>query len=133
MHAASLNAAEGVSAAATAAARAARTDAMEKEATTAKASAAAVAAAKEAALQEVCDVSTLAAALRDRAEESERVARGHRDRRAVQLVRCEMSLRGASTLYSLRAGTARAATCCSVFVLSGRSLRRIACRYSQLV
>lgn len=63
---------------------------MEREAAAAEASesalAEAVAASKEAAVKEICDVSTLAAELRDRAEMSEKEAQEHRLQRAAMLV-----------------------------------------------
>lgn len=100
LHAASLNAAEGASAAATAGARAARAEAMEKEATAAnktaeawKKAAAASAAAAEAktagkeAHSETSRISTLAAGLRERAETSERALQEQKEYRAVLMVR----------------------------------------------
>lgn len=86
LRAASLNVAEATSAAASAAARAARAEAIEKEAAAARDAAVAVATAKEAAIQEVCDVSTLAKELRDRAERSEQMGREHQKHRAVLMV-----------------------------------------------
>lgn len=101
LHAASLNAAEGASAAATAAARAARADAMQVEAAiaTEKAEALRLAAAArpEAAMagagreddrKEVADVFTGVAELERRAEESERVTREQLKRRLKMAVRC---------------------------------------------
>ena len=91
LHAASLSAAEGASAAAPAAARAARAEAMETEATAAAekpeasrraaAASADVATSKEQAQREVAELAR-------REELIGQVDRQHRERRAKMLVRC---------------------------------------------
>lgn len=86
LHAASLDVAEATSAVASASARAARAEAMETEAAAARDSATAVAAAKESAIQEMCDVSTLAKELRDRAGTSEKMGQEHQQHKAVLMV-----------------------------------------------
>eukprot|EP00752_Nemacystus_decipiens_P010863 g9658.t1 len=89
LHAASLSAAEGVSAATTAVARAARAEAMEKEAEVAAHNAAALeiaAAAREKAQHATDKASTLAAELERKEESTHQVAREHQQRRVKGLV-----------------------------------------------
>lgn len=102
LHAASLNASEGASAAATAAARAARADAMEKEAIAAAekaeawrkaaAASAAVAAAREQAELEAAGVSMSTADMTEGAEKWKKVVRAQQERRAKMVVRRDSKL-----------------------------------------
>lgn len=104
LHAASLNAVEGASAAATAAARATRAEAMEKESSSANEkaeawskaavarAAAAAATAREETLQEEAPGEPLSAEeLRRQAEELERTVREQNKHRALSLVRSSRS------------------------------------------
>lgn len=90
MHAASLSAAEGASAAATALARAARAEAMEKEANFATHTAvtsAEEAAAREKSPQETLRGSASAAKLKPKIQDTEQSRRGQNQRRVKLLVR----------------------------------------------
>lgn len=96
LHSASLNAAEASLATATAAARAARVDAMEREAAIADDAAAramtGASTAREEALQEVSGASMVVAELRGRVNELEQTVREQQEWRAVLLVRRQLIL-----------------------------------------
>lgn len=108
LHAASLCAAEGASAAACAKARAARTEAMEKEAEAAAEKAEAwrraavasaeVAAAREQAKRSSLGVSMLTAELKEREADTAQMAREHQLRRMKMLVRVNTRLPNGSGL-----------------------------------
>lgn len=88
LHAASLNAAEGDSAAATAVARATRVETIgnEADAAAARVKTATATTPSEKEMQEVSGVSTLAGALQERVKVAERAARQEQERRAILVV-----------------------------------------------